>query len=134
MKKDISVTKINQAKRKDGTPVEGVNSKTGSMWTLYKIWDEEGKNYAIYGDKLNLSGIKEGDRANIEYTTKKEGKYTNYFITRLWKADGTIPQIKPEDAPNSAKNDKFEVLVAQLDRIEGELGELQAILLNKFKE
>src|SRR3990167_10469703 len=91
-KKTIIATKWEKIK-------EG-NTK-GRDWVLYRLTDQEGLTYSIFGSLMSIANLKENDEVNIEYSVRQNGKFKNMHVTRLWKGGATQHLKEPESTLNS---------------------------------
>jgi len=73
----LKVESIEPAKRKDGSPVEGMSQK-GVHWQLFKF----NKKYSYFHHGEGLPDYTLGKEYPFDLETKQDGQYTNYQISR----------------------------------------------------
>jgi len=86
----LKVESIEPAKRKDGSPVEGI-SKKGVKWQLFKF----NKKYSYFHHGEGLPDYTLGKEYPFDLETKQDGQYTNYQISRPEKKYPNPQQSKP---------------------------------------
>jgi len=98
------VESIEPAKRKDGSPVEGM-SKKGVKWQLFKF----NKKYAYFHHGEGLPDYTLGKEYPFDLETKQDGQYTNYQISRPEKKYPNPQQSKPQPPTPTITNESIEL-------------------------
>lgn len=108
MKKVTSIKEIKELKR-------GNSPKNGKEWVLYKVVDNDNKDYTTF----DIFGVKFGDEVEINYNEVKNGNFTNRRVVKMVKANA------PSDNKDTVGG-KFESLEARLKAVEDRLSNLEA--------
>lgn len=114
MTKMTTVSKIEIARKKDGSAIQGKN-RTGA-WSLWNLWDADNVKYGVFESVLGKD-IQAGDSVLINYETEPWGTPPkgglNYKITDVTKvAKESVPTESktPSQGQISPKNDALETL------------------------
>ncbi len=92
--KTTTVSKIEVAKRKDGSAVQGKG------WSLWNVWDSENVKYGVFESVLGK--VQVGDNVNIAFDVEKNGNYTNRNISQISKVGENVP-TKPQISVKTPK-------------------------------
>ena len=127
MPTNITINKIEQATKKDGTPVEGIG-KNGTSWKVYKI----NNKYSYFHFGEGEPSLEQGQTYLFEIDVQKNASgYTNYQLKRVEATNTTDIQQQYEETDHQKILNGLRELYAQNEEIKRELDTIKQFFTQK---